>query len=93
MVVKLILRVAEGRVESICPVDVRRFMTGYSQVMIAYVWLLDETIVSYSIVSLSIGRINRQGTFLKWYNVLIPDDPHIVGIFRLSCFFRSFASV
>ena len=73
MVVKLILRVAEGRVESICPVDVRRFMRGYSQVTIAYVWLLDETIVSYSIVSLSIERINREGTSLKWYNLPIPD--------------------
>ena len=37
MVVKLILRVAEGRVESICLVDVRRFMRGYSEVTIAYV--------------------------------------------------------
>ena len=93
MVVKLILRVAKGRVESICPVDVRRFMRGNSQVTIAYVWLLDETIVSYSIVSLSIGRINRQGTSLKWYNLLISDYTHIVGIFRLSCFFRSFVSL
>ena len=34
MVVTPILRVAEGRVESICLVDVRHFMRGYSQVTV-----------------------------------------------------------
>ena len=37
MVVTPTLRVAKGRVEFICPVDVRRFMRGYSQVTVAYV--------------------------------------------------------
>ena len=52
IVVTPILRVAKGRVESICEVDMRRFMKGYKQVTVAY--------YSIKLVSLIFSPLERQ---------------------------------
>ena len=56
MVVTPILRVAKGRVESICELDMRRFMKGYQQVTVAYYQI---KLVSLIFSPYILGKTNR----------------------------------